>query len=315
MATTDPIYIDDDLVSLLRDENGLHPVIPRSKVKKRYQTLFGWFGGKYYHLNWLLPLLPEKRHFIDVCGGSGVVLLNRSQVPVETYNDIDGNLVHFFRMLRDRPHELARVISLTPYSREEFVMSLVHDETLSDIERARRFFVRCRMSFGGVSQTATLGRWSSVVSASNCGMASVTSKYHGAIDSMMHMAARLSKVQIENRPAVDIIRKYDCKDILFYIDPPYVHDSRKSTEVYGYEMDDSQHRELAEALHGIKGSFALSGYTCPLMDELFGQYERVEGPDLPQRSSLRQNSGNPMDRRRESLWINYQRPTSEPTLL
>ncbi len=104
---------------------------------------FGWYGGKYSHLDWLLPLLPATRHYCDVFGGSAAVLINREPSPVETYNDIDSELVNFFRVLRDRKDALIEAIGLTPFSREELTLACTPpDGPISDLERARRFFVR-----------------------------------------------------------------------------------------------------------------------------------------------------------------------------
>ncbi len=81
---------------------------------------FGWYGGKFRHLSWLLPLPPECNHYCEPFSGSAAVLLNRTPSPVETYNDIDGEVVNFFRVLRDQKDQLIETIGLTPFSREEF---------------------------------------------------------------------------------------------------------------------------------------------------------------------------------------------------
>ncbi|WP_017740587.1 DNA adenine methylase [Scytonema hofmannii] len=121
---------------------------------------FGWYGGKYSHLDWLLPLLPKATHYCEPFGGSAAVLLNREPSPVETYNDIDGEVVNFFRVLRDRKDELIQAIGLTPFAREEFRVAIAEEEEgLSSLERARRFFVRARQVRTGLAQTASEGRW------------------------------------------------------------------------------------------------------------------------------------------------------------
>ncbi len=103
---------------------------------------FGWYGGKFNHLNWLLPLLPEATHYCEPFGGSAVVLLNRKPALVETYNDIDGEVVNFFRVLRDKQEALIQAIGLTPFSKEELRIAVEESiENLSELERARRFFV------------------------------------------------------------------------------------------------------------------------------------------------------------------------------
>lgn len=124
---------------------------------------FGWYGGKFSHLDWLLPLLPETIHYCEPFGGSAAVLLNRKPSPVETYNDVYGDVVLFFRVLREQPDELIRAIGLTPFSREELEIACSEPSSaLSDIERARRFFVRARQVRTGLAQTASVGRWALV---------------------------------------------------------------------------------------------------------------------------------------------------------
>ena len=105
---------------------------------------FGWYGGKYSHLDWLLPLLPKCHHYCEPYAGSGAVLLNREPSPVETYNDLDGEVVNFFRVLRDEGDKLVKAIGLTPFSREEFGIACKVDPKAGPLERARRFYVRAR---------------------------------------------------------------------------------------------------------------------------------------------------------------------------
>ena len=120
---------------------------------------FGWYGGKFSHLDWLLPLLPSCKHYCEPFAGSGAVLLNRDPSPIETYNDLDGEAVIFFRVLRDKKEELIQAILLTPFSREEFALACNLDPNLSDTERARRFYVRARQVRTGLAQKASIGRW------------------------------------------------------------------------------------------------------------------------------------------------------------
>src|SRR5262249_11646848 len=111
-----------------------------TKRRRKNVIAFGWYGGKYSHLGWLLPLLPETHHYCEPYGGSAAVLLNRSPASVETYNDLDGDVVHFFRVLREQKEQLIETIGLTPFSREEFFDALEINATdLTPLERARRF--------------------------------------------------------------------------------------------------------------------------------------------------------------------------------
>lgn len=259
---------------------------------------FGWYGGKYSHLDWLLPLLPETQHYCEPFGGSGAVLVNRKPSPVETYNDIDGELVNFFRVLREDKDRLLEAIGLTPFSREEFELAIqIPTEPLSEFERARRFFVRARQVRTGLAQTASSGRWAHCLLTSRAGMAGAVSRWLGSVEGLAEIAQRLLRVQIEHAPAIEVIQRYDSEETLFYCDPPYPHDSRGDTNAYGYEMTDDDHRRLADVLHNVKGKVAISSYASNLMSELYKDWNCIEAPSRKVHS-VKQD-------RVELLWINY----------
>lgn len=260
---------------------------------------FRWYGGKYSHLNWLLPLLPKTKRFCEPFGGSAAVLINREPAEVETYNDLDGDVVNFFKILRDQKEELLEKIALTPFSREEFKKAIEKkgNKDLSDLERARLFFVRAGQARTGLAQEATPGRWAYCVKTSRRDMSGAVSRYHGRLKQLKQTADRLRRVQIENLPAIKVIRKYDSEETLFYCDPPYPHESRGDPKAYGYEMSDKEHRELAEVLHAVDGKVALSSYKCDLMNELYGGWNRIDAKEKTNHSSK--------GTRQESLWVNY----------
>ena len=267
---------------------------------RRRRIVFGWYGGKFSHLDWLLPLLPDCHHYCEPFAGSGAVLINRTPSPVETYNDIDGEVVNFFRALRDHYEELIRAIALTPFSREEYYCAIYGGTNeINDVERARRFYIKARQTRTGLAQTASLGRWANCKDTSRAGMSGVVSRWLGGVDALGEIAQRLLRVQIENRPAADVIHLYDAPKTLFYCDPPYLHDTRGDDKAYGFEMDEGQHRALAKAANGCKGMMAISGYDHPLMDELFkpGRWFKTLGPD----KTIHSTKGT----RTEVLWTNY----------
>jgi DNA adenine methylase len=195
--------------------------------------------------------------------------LNRPPSPVETYNDLDSEVSNFFRVLRDQKEELIESIGLTPFSREEFAVACELDTNLPSLERARRFFVRARQVRTGLAQTASLGRWANCKDTSRSGMAGAVSRWLGSVDTLPDIAIRLLRVQIENRPASEVIRLYDSSTTLFYCDPPYIHKTRGDNQAYGYEMTDREHEELARTLNQTTGMVAISGYDCDLMNDLY----------------------------------------------
>ena len=175
------------------------PVTKPTRGKKL--IAFGWYGGKFSHLESLLPLLPQCHHYCEPFAGSAALLLNRPPSPVETYNDLDGEVCNFFRVLRDAPEDLMRRIALTPFSREEFAIACAIDHDLSGVERARRFYVRARQVRTGLAQSASIGRWANCKNTSRRGMSGVVSRWLGGVEALSEVAERLLRVQIENRPA------------------------------------------------------------------------------------------------------------------
>jgi len=272
---------------------------PISGLKTKKIIAFGWYGGKYSHLDWLLPLLPPCHHYCEPFGGSAAVLLNRPPSPVETYNDLDGEVVNFFRVLRDDKDRLIEAIGLTPFSREEFALACVIDPDLSPLERARRFFVRARQVRTGLAQTASLGRWANCKNTSRAGMSGVISRWLGSIEDLPEIAERLLRVQIENRPALDVIRLYDSPGTLFYCDPPYVHLTRGDNSAYGYEMTNEEHQKLAEVLNSVQGLVAISNYQCEFMDELYPTPKWFK--HVTPEKTIHSTKGT----RVECLWTNY----------
>jgi DNA adenine methylase len=138
-------------------------------------------------------------------------------------------------------------------------------------------------------------------------MSGVVSRWLGGIDALDDIAQRLIRVQIENRPAIDVLRLYDNPTTLFYCDPPYLHATRGDAKAYGFEMDESQHREFAETVNECKGMVAVSGYDHPLMDELFkpARWFKILGAD----KTIHSTKGT----RQEGLWTNFN-PVNQESL-
>lgn len=230
---------------------------------------FSYYGGKTTLAPRIAGLLPPHDHYVEPFAGSLAVLLAKEPSKAETVNDLDGDLVNFWRVLRDRPEDLVRVASLTPHSRAELMeasASLDGDE----LERARRVWVR--LTQGRTNSMRPEPGW-----RFNRGTSKLMGKQVKSYAAHMPPAAeRLAVVSIENRDATDLIRDYGSEPtVCIYADPPYLGSTRASS--YRYEMlEDGQHVQLAVALRECKASVVLSGYASPLYEELYPGWHRME---------------------------------------
>ena len=230
--------------------------------------------------------------------------------PLETYNDLNGEIVNFFKVLRTLPDELIRKLFLTPFAREEYRVAITPPlEDISDLERARRFYVNVQSSQRALIHNNTIGNWAPSKDSSTRGMARMVSGYFKGVEGLGKIATRLLRVQIENRPALEILSRYDSPDTLFYCDPPYLFGTRSETDNYTFEMTDDDHRAFAEVVNKCQAKVAISGYDHALMDELFplGKWYKTVGEPkgIP--------SSNKRTIRTEVLWTNYN-PSAQATL-
>ncbi len=269
-----------------------------SSRRSKRLIAFGWYGGKFSHLDFLIPLIPDNAtHFCDVFGGSAAVLLNLKPYPVETYNDLDSELVNYFQTLRNQGPKLIKAIGLTPFSREELVRACTPEKNLTRLERARRFYIRARQTRTGLAQTSSEGRWAHCVLTSRAGMAGAVSRWLGSVEGLSEITQRLQRVQIENAPALEVIQRYDTPETVFYLDPPYVHAARGDVAAYGFEMTDQDHIELAAVLNRIRGRAVLSGYRSDLYEDLYSGWRRVDAKE--------RNCHSVRKPRQESAWMNF----------
>lgn len=244
-----------------------------------------YYGGKWKLAPWIISHFPAHSNYVEPCGGAASVLLQKPRSPLETYNDLDGSVVNFFRMLRDKPDELIRAIRLTPWARAEYELSL--QPTDDGLERARRFFVKCWMSIGA-QHNASNGQ----VRMHSEYIANPTRLYS---ESLLVVADRLASVQIENSDFGYVMRRYDTPNTLHYLDPPYVQSERSQPDSYNDEWLDEDHENAAEWARSMMGYVVVSGYACPLYTDLYESHgwHRVD-------REAQTNSGG---KRTESLWL------------
>ena len=255
---------------------------------------FPYYGGKHFHVKWLLSRLPKCHHYVEPFCGAAHVALNREPSAIETINDLNGELINFFIQLRNNTDELIAKLELTLYSRDE--LKLARQPCDDNIERARRWFV-CRMqAFGALFGSKG---WSYNVATPK---SKQVSSWNNKIEQLPRLVARLRQFQIESKPAIDIIKRFDRPGTLFYCDPPYIQDSRVDKDSYlGYEMSDEDHRQLSRVLHTCEGKVAISGYRCELSEELYGSWYRYDKDTVSRTTTV----GNNYPKRIESLWVNF----------
>lgn len=231
-----------------------------------------YFGGKITVGPAIAALLPPHSHYVEPYCGSLAVLLAKPPSPHETVNDLDQALITFWRVLRDREQELARVCALTPHARTECRESFNLPDDLDDLELARRVWVQLTQGRG--HRRTTTGWWHYVKPD---GGTSAPGYLDGYLARMAPAAARLRRASLECRPALEVIADYGAQpDVLLYVDPPYLGSTRADGGVYVHEMrSEADHRELAEALHTARAAVVLSGYPSDLYDrELYPGWDR-----------------------------------------
>lgn len=269
-----------------------------------------WHGGKHYLAKQFVALMPPHLHYVEPYAGGLAVLLERDpndptlwlaphKGVSEVANDLNGELVNFWRVLQDRAlfPEFARRCQATPLARSEFQRAEERQRLDTDpVNRAWAFFVRCRQSragtFKGFSQL-TRNRLRRGINGN-------ASEWLGAVEGLAAVHDRLRPVVLENLPALQLLRREDGPGTLFYLDPPYLHDTRVATDAYHFEMTDADHRELLSAITSAQGKVMLSGYPSPLYDDALAGWNRHTF-DLPNNAA----GGSAKRRMTEALWCNF----------
>lgn len=228
------------------------------------RPLLRYFGGKWRLTSWIIGIFPEHTKYVEPYGGGASVLLCKSRVHTEIYNDLDSEVFNLLSVVRNNSDELRKLIELTPFSRNEFELAYTPSENA--IEQARRTLVRSAMGF---ASQASLGQRSGFLSAFKISHKLPAHRWTSLSPVLLQISQRIQGVILENRDALSVMRQHDCPSTLHYVDPPYVPDSRSGTykKVYRHEMSMAQHAELLHCLKGLKGAVVLSGYANELYAE------------------------------------------------
>lgn len=258
-----------------------------------------YLGGKWKLAPWIVDQFPAHRVYVEPFGGAANVLLRKPRCQTEVYNDLDDDLVGLFRVLRDREAAatLASQLRLTPFARTEFLAA--YERTDDPIEAARRLVVRSFMGFGSCASRAN--RTTGFRTGARRGDAPASREWATYPDALELIVERMAGVAIEQRPADKLIAAKDGPDVLFYVDPPYLHSVRspKRTRTapsngYNHELSDADHVALLEQLTALEGMVVLSGYAHALYDRALAGWRRIEKATLADRALPRT----------EVLWLN-----------
>lgn len=245
------------------------------------RPIIRYHGGKHKIADWIISFFPEHRCYVEPYGGAASVLIRKRRVYAEVYNDLDGEVVNLFRVVRDRPEEIIRALELTPFSREEFIQS--YSPSDDPVEQARRTIARAYMGFG--SSAVTKKRHTSNRFENPSTGFRANSNRSGTIPAhnwrnypvkLPLIIERLQGIVVENRDAIEVMAGHDTPETLHYVDPPYVFDTRDGGSDYRFEMTDEDHRKLADFLSQLKGFSVVSGYRCHLYDELYAGWHRED---------------------------------------
>lgn len=249
-------------------------------------------GSKWAIADWIIDFFPPHHSYLEPFFGSGAVLFNKPRSPIETINDLDGEVANLFRWIRDDPEKLAHEIYYTPYARQVFEESY-RKRPQDSLQKAVRFYIRLQMGFGYRTNGEKVG-WKRDIQGREAAYAA--RDWCSLPERLLEAAERLRGVQIENRPAVEIMKSFNHEKVLIYLDPPYMPQTRCRKQ-YRHEMfTEESHEELLAAALQHKGPVLISGYDSKLYREMLRGWRREETVGHDQRSRVR----------KEVLWMNFE---------
>lgn len=255
-------------------------------------------GSKWSLAEWIISMFPNHHSYLEPFFGSGAVLFNKPRSNIETVNDLDGNVVNLFEWIRNDPEKLTHEIYYTPYARQVYEQAFSR-KSEDSLGRAVSFYVRLNMGHGFRTTGEKVG-WKNDVQGRE--RAYAAQDWVHLPEKIYQAAERLRGVQIENKPAVELIERFNHESVLIYCDPPYMLKTRHGKQ-YLCEMSDAEHGELLEVLLKHKGPVVISGYDTDLYNNMLAGWRRYENISYSQVCS----------KKKEVLWLNYEPPGRQLT--
>lgn len=268
-----------------------------------------WHGGKWKLAPWIISNLPPHRIYVEPFGGAASVLLRKPRSYAEVYNDLDGDVVNLFRVLRDTAtaSRLETALRLTPFARDEHVAA--YEEAAEPVERARQLIALSFMGFG--SNGHNRRRKTGFRSNSNNSGTTPARDWANYPDNVQLFVERLQGVVVENRDALEVMAQQDSLQTLHFVDPPYLPETRSvgnkydlkyAGGMYAHEMNAGCHERLLAFLQTLQGTVVLCGYPSAMYDDALSDWQRIE----------RAAHADGARDRTEVLWIN--RPANQTLL-
>ena len=248
-------------------------------------------GSKWNLVPNILKMIPEHHTYLEPFFGSGAILFSKPESDIEMVNDLDRNVVNLFNCIKLDPERLARSVMTTPYSREQYDNSYLSDPD-EPFEKALQFLIKCWQGYGFRTNGYKVG-WKNDIQGRESMYA--LWDWYRVPDRVIAIAERLRKVQIENRPAMEVMKRFDFDNVFMYLDPPYVLGTRTGKQ-YENEMIDSDHEELLKFILSTKAKVIISGYESDLYNDYLTDWNKL------QFNSCAEMGG----KRVETVWFNYE---------
>ena len=251
-------------------------------------------GSKWNIASQIVRLIPDHHSYLEPFFGSGAVFFNKIPSNIETINDLDSDITNLFRCIREDPEKISRLITTTPYSREEYddtYKKVLESKNTDCFEKARKFLIRCWQGYGYRTNEFKVG-WKNDVQGRE--RAYALRKWYYLPEIMESVAERLRMAQIENRPALEVIKRFDFENVFMYLDPPYVLETR-SQKQYRHEMTDADQEELLETILQSHAKIMISGYESDMYNKYLSGWRKMTFRSCAER-------GVP---RKEVIWMNY----------